>query len=140
MRALHGAIPAHIVQRVGLLRALDEALRDCLPAECSAHCRATALTDGTLFLIADSPVWRARLHFYSSRIISHFNGLGKFSVARVKIRVGHGLEPPPIEREQGPARTLPAATARAFRQLADDTGDPELQRALRRLARHGRGG
>lgn len=139
MRALHGAIPAHILQRVGLLRALDEALRDCLPAECSAHCRATGLADGTLYLVADSPVWRARLHFYSNRIIRHFNRLGKFSLARVKIRVAHGLEPPRVEREPGPARTLPAASARALRSLADEAGDPELARALRRLARHGRG-
>lgn len=139
MRALHGAIPAHILQRVRLLRTLDEALRDCLPAECGVHCRATGLEDGTLYLIADSPVWRARLHFCSSRIISHFSRLGKFSVTRVKIRVGHGLEPPAIDRVQGPARTLPAPSARAFRALADATGDPELQRALRRLARHGRG-
>lgn len=139
MRAIRGAIPAHILRRVGLLRALDDALRDCLPAECGAHCRATGLEDGTLFLVADSPVWRARLHFYSSRIINHFSRLGKFSVTRVKVRVGHGLEPPPIDRTQGPARSLPAASARAFRALADETGDPALQRALRRLARHGRG-
>lgn len=140
MRALHGAIPAHVLQRVGLLRALDAALRDCLPADCGAHCRATGLADGTLFLVADSPVWRTRLHFHSPKIIRHFNRLGKFPVSRVKIRVGHGPEPPAPAREPGPARTLPPSTARALRALADETGDPELQRALRRLARHGRGG
>lgn len=140
MRPLNGAIPAHILQRVGLLRALDEALHDCLPGECSAHCRATGLVDGTLYLVADSPVWRARLHFYSNRIIRHFNRLGKFPVTRVKIRVGHALEPPPVRHAPGPERTLPAASARALRLLADTTEDAELQRALRRLARHGRGG
>lgn len=138
MRTIQGAIPAHILQRVGLLRALDDALRDCLPAECSAHCRATGLADGTLHLVADSPAWRARLHLYSSRIIKHFRRLGKFSVERVKVRVGPGPAPAPAARTPGPERTLPPASARALRALADATGDPELQQALRRLARHGR--
>lgn len=138
MKRLPGAVPAHILQRVMTLRLLDEALRDCLPAECHGHCRAGGLSGGTLRLVADSPAWRTRLRFHSSRIISHISQLGNLPVKRVEIRVSRAMEPPRRTTHPGPPRSMPADSARAFGALAADTPDPELRQVLERLARRGR--
>jgi len=138
MKNLRGAIPGHIARRVATLRCLDDALRDCLPAECCNHCRAAGVSDGTLFLIADSPAWRARLHFYSSRIINHFSRLGKPPIVRIKVRVAHALGVRAPRRPAGSARTIPPETARGLASLARDTEDPALRQVLERLSAHGR--
>lgn len=136
MKPVRGALPPRIVQRLSLLRQIEEVLHDCLPADCCAHCHPARLEDGTLHLLADSPAWRARLHLYSTRIIRHFNRLGKFPLHRVRVRVAHPCRTArPGPRREGP-RPLPAATARAFDSLARATDEPALQQALRRLARH----
>jgi len=140
MKRLDSTIPGHIAQRVATLRMIDDALRDCLPAECCAHCRAGGLADGVLHLVTDSPAWRARLHFYSRRIISHFSRLGKSSVSSVKVRVAPAVAPPARRKAPGPPRSIPPDTARALTSLAAETGDDALRRVLERLARHSRRG
>lgn len=139
MKRLPGAFPAHIQQRVLTLRLLDQALRECLPAECHAHCRAAGLSDGTLYVATDSPAWRTRLRFYSSQIISHVSRLGKLPVTRLELRVSRALEPPVRHRQAGPPRTIPDSSARAFAALAQDTPDAGLRAVLERLARRGDG-
>lgn len=139
MKRLSGAIPEHIAQRIAGLRALDAALRECLPADCAAHCRAAGISDGTLHLVTDSPAWRARLHFYSSRIINQISGLGKSPVSRVRIRVARpeAASPGPPGREG--AAGIPDDAARGLAALARDTDDAELRAVLDRLASRTRG-
>ena len=137
MKTVRGALPPRLVQQVSTLERIEEILRDCLPAECCAHCRAARIEAGTLHLVADSPAWRARLHFYSTRIIRHFNRLGKFPVRRVQIRVARSRRPANTGAERAAPRPIPAATARALQGLASATEEPALRRALRRLAAHG---
>ncbi len=140
MKSIRGTIPAHIRQQVTHLRVLEDALRDCLPAECCSHCRVAGIFGETLLLVADSPAWRSRLHFYTDRIISHFNHLGKSPVHRVRIRVtaGSGIQSPAPRRD--PPLRLPAEAARGFASLARDTDDRDLRRALERLASRSAGG
>jgi len=138
MKRLDSSIPGHIAQRVAALHLVDDALRACLPAECCAHCHAAGLTDGVLHLVADSPAWRARLHFYSRRIISHFSRLGKPRVESIRIRVGYAARAGAPAREMGPPRSIPPDTARALRSLADEVTDEDLRAALERVARHAR--
>jgi hypothetical protein len=137
MKTVRGAIAGPLFQQVSLLRQLDGILRDCLPAECCDHCRAARLDAGTLHLVTDSAAWRARLHFYSARIIRHFNRIDKFPLQRVRVRVGRVTpsEPAPPARP-GPA-PIPPDTARAFATLAGEVDDPGLRRALERLAARG---
>lgn len=139
MKSIRGTIPAHIRQQVTQLRVLEDGLRDCLPAECCNHCRVAGIFGETLLLVADSPAWRSRLHFYTDRIISHFSHLGKSPVHRVRIRVarGTGIQRP-LPRKDKPLR-LPPEAARGFASLARDTEDRELRRALERLAAHAGG-
>lgn len=134
MKTLRGTIPAHIRQQVAHLRVLEDALRDCLPAECCSHCRVAGISGDTLLIVADSPAWRSRLHFYSDRIISHFSQVGKSAVDRVRIQVAAtgGVQSPAPRRD--PPLRLPAEAARGFASLARDTDDPDLRRALERLA------
>ncbi len=134
MKSIRGTIPAHIRQQVTHLRVLEDALRDCLPAECCNHCRVAGIFGETLLLVADSPAWRSRLHFYTDRIISHFSHLDKSPVRHVRIRVtaGTGIQAPAPRRD--PALQLPAEAARGFASLARDTEDRDLRRALERLA------
>lgn len=136
MKRIHGTIPAHLVQRSAQLRVLEEALRDCIPAECCNHCRVAGIFDDTLVIIVDSPIWSTRVRFYSSRIISHFRDLGKSAVARIRTRVGivptNGAGAP---RRDPPVR-MSAESAHGFAALAHATDDPELRQALARLAAH----
>lgn len=136
MKSIRGTIPAHIRQQVTRLRVLEDALQDCLPAECCNHCRVAGIFGETLLLVADSPAWRSRLHFYSDRIISHFSDLGKSPVHRVRIRVtpAAGVRTPAPRRD--PPLRLPPDAARGFASLARDTDDRDLRRALERLASH----
>jgi len=137
MKTVRGAIAGPLFQHVAMLREIDGLLRDCLPAECCEHCRAARLDADTLHLVADSAAWRARLHFYSARIIRHFNRIDKFSLKRIRVRVGRVTPPdPPPPARQGPS-PVPADTARAFAALAREVDDPGLRRALERLAERG---
>lgn len=137
MKTVRGAISGRLFEHVSTLQKIEGMLRDCLPAECCDHCRAARLDAGTLYLVADSAAWRARLHFYSPRIISHFNRMDKFPVQRVQVRVGHAVPPEkPAPARPGPS-PVPATTARAFAALAGEVDDPGLRRALNRLAERG---
>lgn len=136
MKQLPGAVPAHIQQRLTTLRLLDEALRECLPAECRSHCRAAGLSDQTLYLVVSSPAWRTRLRFHSHGIINHVSRLGNVTVTRVDIRVSRAIEPPVRAKRVGTPRKIPAQSARAFAALAAQTDDAGLKGALERLARH----
>ncbi len=137
MKQLPGAVPAHIQQRVLTLRHLDQALRECLPPEYHAHCRAAGLSDGTLYVATDSPAWRTRLRFYGTQIISHVSRLANVPVTRLELRVSRALEPPVRQAPAGPARAIPANSARAFASLAQQTSDLGLRAVLERLARRG---
>jgi len=136
MKSIRGTIPAHIRQQVTHLRVLEDALRDCLPADCCSHCRVAGIFGETLLLVADSPAWRSRLHFYSDRIISHFSNLGKSPVHRVRIRVaaGAGIQPQPPAPRCDPPLRLPAQAAQGFASLARATEDRDLRKALERIA------
>lgn len=137
MKPVRGVLPPRVLQQVSILHRIEKDLRDCLPADCCTHCRAARLEDGILHLVADSAAWRARLHFHSARIIRHFRRLGKFPVERIRVRVGRLAEADVPGRPRAAPRPIPATTARALEQLAEETDDPGLRRALKRLAEHG---
>lgn len=140
MRRIDGTIPVHLAQHAGQLRALEDALGDCLPAECCGHCRVAGIFGDTLVLLVDSPSWSARLRFYSARIISHFHHAGKPRVARVRTRVGRPPANGPGPPRRDPPLRMPQASARGFAELARATDDPQLRDALARLAAHAMAG
>lgn len=140
MKPVRGALPPQILQQISTLGRIEGILQECLPAACRPHFRASRLEDGTLHLVADSAAWRARLHFHSAGIIRHFKRLGKFPVERVRVRVGRLAEIRHPESTRQAPTPIPAATARALDLLADETDDPGLRRALKRLATRGETG
>ncbi len=135
MKRLGGAIPEHLAARIARLRPLDAALRESLPTDCAAHCRAAGISQGTLRIIADSPAWRARIQFHSRSIVKQINRLSNSTVERVDVRVGRPEAPgrPPTPKRRRPG--IPASAARGFASLAAQTDDDDLRRALERLAR-----
>lgn len=140
MKPVRGALPPRILQQISILSRIEEILQECLPAACRPHCRASRLEDGTLYLVADSAAWRARLHFHSAGIIRHFKRLGKFPVEHVRVRVGRLTEIRHPERTRQAPSPIPATTARALALLADETDEPGLRSALKRLATRGEAG
>jgi len=140
VRDLRGIIPGHLRKRVDTSRMLDGMLADCIPADCARHAAIAGIEAGTLVLISDSPAWRTRLHFYSDRIIAHFNRVDGIALTRVKVRVGHTAPPGPPRRRRGGPAGPPAETARALGQLAASIDDEDLAAALRRLAQRTPGG
>lgn len=138
MRSLRGVIPSHLRQRIATLAVLEQLLTECLPADCRSHCRVAGIDGETLILIADSPAWRSRIHFSARQIIGHFNQLDKFSLTRLKIRVGRPEPEGPPRRRRTPGDEPSPAVARGFEQLADEVDDEHLAQSLRRLAARGR--
>lgn len=78
-----------IVQHAQSMGELATRLQAVLEAAGRDHLRAANVReDGTLVLLCSSPSWAARLRFESERLIAAATEAG-FSVARVKVRVGH---------------------------------------------------
>lgn len=138
MRSLRGVIPSHLRQRVATLAVLEQLLTECLPTDCRRHCRVAGVEGDTLILVADSPAWRSRIHFSARQIIGHFNQLDKFSLTRLRIRVGRPDPEAPPHRGRMPGDEPSAGVARAFEQLAAEVDDQRLAASLRRLAARGK--
>jgi hypothetical protein len=112
-------------------QALLERVRASLPEPLGRHCAAAVLHGGRLLLFADSPAWGSRIRFMTPRILQAVNT--RSTPARtIKVRILPQTEASQ-PRTRPPAR-LPAAEARLIGRVAEQTADPDLRAALRRLA------
>ncbi len=125
-----GALQRSIAQRLGLL----DQVRRALPAPVDQHCVWAGLSEERLLLFADSPPWATRMRFLAPSLVPTLGRAGT-RVTEVRVRVLAPADPPQKAPRRRP--TLSSKNARLLLQVAEETDDPALREALRRLARRG---
>jgi hypothetical protein len=128
---------ANLITRTRQLNRLTHILRRYLDEQLARHCYVGNIKKPTLTILVDSANWATRLRFVAPDLlgkISQDNQL--FSgVERINIRI----LTPSREKEDPLHRPGPQMSndnARGIRSLAESIEDPDLQRALNKLARH----
>ena len=126
---------AQLLSRARKLMALDARLHALIPAPLNEHCSVLGIRDATLILAADSPVWAARLRFYTSQLVKQLSGPQTVTVRTIRVRVNPPEKPFVARPRQLPPR-LSSRSAKLLRQAAGNVTDPGLKSALLRLARN----
>lgn len=115
--------------------ALLQAVRRALAPPSDAHCLHAGLHQGALTLTCDSPTWAARLRFTAPQVQAALAG-AYGTITSVRIRVQPQSEAHP--RADDRPRLSPEA-ADHLKRAAEDSEDPRIAAALRRLAQAGSG-
>ncbi len=113
-------------------------------ARAAGHAQAVAARGGTLFVVADSPVWAQELTFLKPKLLEAYaRRLGPGVVTDLRFRTGSSRAPPAgpgaDEAAGTPGRRAldeVAVPGRARRVLSGATGqvrDPGLRRRIRRV-------
>ena len=124
-----------IALRARQIAEIEHKIIGLLPENLASQCRVAGLADGRLKLVCDSPAWAARVRFQGARLVQQLTRNGSVTVRTVQVRVLPTAEnrPEPLARR---AR-MTAENARLLRQTAEAIADPNLARALARLAGRG---
>ena len=77
---------ARLLDRAEKIAGLTGLVRDALPEPVADHVVAASLRDGCLTVLADSPVWAARLRFVDPALGERLKEFG-VSAERIQIRV-----------------------------------------------------
>jgi len=158
MKTLNEQINPKFINQAKKLEKYTALLRKILPAECLNHVKVANIRDQNLMLIADSPVWTTRLRQLSPQILRslHDNPVNdelssdNFSIihhVQISTRYqpsGHqstdlygnsGIE---NSTQKKPRHTLQISskTAELLSQSANSINDPQLKKALLRVASH----
>ena len=128
---------AGLLQHIEWLASLNAKIRHHLPPELASQCEVIEYNDKELILLANSPVWVARLRYAAADLKGRLAAAYGLRVPSVKVRVSPlSCSEPRRQRRAGPR--LSAGNARLIRQTARAVKDKKLAAALCRLADHGR--
>jgi hypothetical protein len=114
---------------------LQQALRAMLPPPLAQQVEVLRLEGQRLLMNAENGAVATRLRMIAPQLLRRLQSEGQLppTVTRIETRVNpHPTPPPPPPRR----RQLPPHAATDLLALADAIGNPRLQQALRRLARH----
>lgn len=129
---LRGKDIARLVQQAEALAQLSRAIRKLLPDPLKEHCQVLGLDQGQLHLAVDSPVWSARLRYYSPRLLQQLAARGTVKVRTIETSV---LPPRRSRPEPGrPRPRLSVQNGRLLSQTAQGIADQELRAALLKIA------
>ncbi|MEJ1383718.1 MAG: DciA family protein [Candidatus Sedimenticola sp. (ex Thyasira tokunagai)] len=113
---------------------LLQQVRSMLPEPLCEHCVGAVKSASRLLIYVDSSAWAGRLRFISRELTTKLNESG-LRVERITVRVM--LSPKPRRQtENRRLRQLSADNASLIIETAEAIDDPELQAAMKRLARH----
>ncbi len=106
-------------------------IRQTLPEPLGAHCLYCVLRrGGQLILYTDSAAWASKLRFYQSELRSAVGELGPLNSIQVRVLLPTGRV------EKPPRLSIPAPEVLdQLEQNAATAADPQIKRALQRLAR-----
>jgi len=111
-------------------KALLGQVRHLLPNELAGHCVAAQMRDQHLILHTDSPVWATRLRYFAPQLISLLKS-GDPSLRGIKVRLVLARSP---QRRRLPAARHSDFAAAIIHDSAEDTKQPQLREALKRLS------
>jgi len=122
----------HLIDQAHRLAELEQRVLAYLPSSLASHCRVANLRAGTLVLLTDSAARYSKLRFLLPRLTKQLRGETELTnLQRVDLRVVPSAE----SRASQPERSgLSEPTSRLLQSSADGIADPELRRALQRLA------
>lgn len=124
-----------LVDRCSQLQRLTRLVCQYLPLPLNQHCRVANLRDQHLILHADSSTWATMLHYHTPALLEYLNlqpGLEHISNIRTKTTPNYSQN-----SDIKPSQPyLSKNTAALIGSLADSMSNPELKKALLRLARH----
>lgn len=132
MHSIYHFLNSRLTDKNELIRQLNTAILPALPPNCKSHIQAANFKDGELTLIADSPVWAARLKTQHKKIITQLqNDLG-LPVKTLSIK----FQQPVISRPTI-AKTKPHLSKHSselIKNIASSVEDEELKQSLLRLS------
>lgn len=142
MKLINEQISPNFVKQARILDGFMPFIRSVLPPEFHAHVKVANIRSNSLILVTDSPVWTTRLRQLSSHILQalkdNSSNLPKTQIIhhiQIQTRYQAGGSPPPkrtVKHKPGLSRS----TAERLNQSADSIEDPELKRALSKLAQN----
>ncbi|HEX5757353.1 MAG TPA: DciA family protein [Arenimonas sp.] len=125
---------ARVIERAQWLDALDQRLRQTLPAALAAQVRLANVSDKTLVFLASSPVWKARLLQATQTLESAADAAGLPGRALL-VKVSPAAWALPAPAPSG--KPLSEAARASLRATAQSIADPDLRAQLLRLASKG---
>lgn len=132
MLAGQGGSVERLLDRAHRLAELEKRVRAHLPLSLAPHCRIANLRAGILVIQTDSATWHTKLRFLLpglTRRLREEPGLAE--LRGIELRVAPSSEP---RQRAGRRQRLSEASAELLRSSAEATADPDLRRALQRLA------
>ena len=134
MHSIDQYLSQQIADKKLLIDQLNAAILPLLPVSCQNHVTASNFSCNELTLIADSPVWAARLRTQQKQIISAINQQLKLPVSSINIRF---KQPEAIKAKAvKPAPILSQQSSDLIEKTANSITDEELKAALLRLAQN----
>lgn len=131
---------AILITRTRQLKRWTNLLRSRLDKELAQHCYISSIEEVTLTVYVDSAAWATRLRFQVPQLIPELRKtnpvFSKLEHIQVKLLTPSSPETTQPLRPSGP--TMNSDNAKGINALSNSIDDPELQRALQRLARHAR--
>ncbi len=139
-RILRGFAPLQRLQdQISEQHRLLQRVRSLLPPDVGAHCVAAVRSADGITVYVDSPAWASRLRFLSRGVLDGLRSQDLPS-RQLRTRVLIATDVSSGTRKRRGVEPLSQATGRMLADFAASLDDPALSAALRRLARHRRGG
>ncbi len=117
-------------EHIRIVAAMKSALWPFLPPSLRSHCELANFRDSTLWFVADSPVWAARLRHASPQILHAARHRCKIGGAKLRVRAVPDSQ---VSSARTPKR-LSKAAREHLSQAAATMDDEELARRLKELA------
>ena len=121
-------------QQTTAIAALKAALWPVIPTTLQACCDVANFRGQTLVLVANSPVWAAKLRHMSPQILHAARTLCKIDAQKLQIKIQPVVQVKPPERS---SRSLPARSAAHLKEVAAGVDDEELREILLTIASRG---
>lgn len=134
MHSIDHFLNTQISTKKKLIDQLNAAVLPLLPANCRQHITASNFSNNELTLIADSPVWAARLRTQHKQIISTISEQLKLPIKSIKVR----FQQPQVQQKK-PAKAAPVLSQQSseiIKNTADSISDEALKESLLRLAKN----
>lgn len=134
MDSISNKLQSRLRRQAQQLQSILTAIKSALPEDCQAHIEVGGIRDNQLVILTDSAVWQTRLRMYSQSMLESVHRHTDIHLSRLIIK----LSPPRRARpqESQPRRLLTQKSADIIEKTAQSINDPELRKALEKLAKH----
>jgi len=134
MESISNKLQSRLRRQAQQLQGILTALKSALPEDCQSHIEVGGIRDNQLVILTDSSVWQTRLRMYSQSMQESVYQHTELRPSRLIIKVLSPRRPPPEEHH--PRRLLSQKSADIIEKTAQGISDPELRKALKKLAKH----